>query len=249
VFDRVLSSRSGETLAVLSFAALIALFAMALLDVIRARLLAVAGTALDRQLGPRVLERLLAQTARLSGSAQLNGLRDVAALRAFFSGPGLVTVFDAPWLPLFLLLIFLFHPLLGVLALAGALMMVVLAFLNERMTRPPLERAQTQARQAGRFIDVAARNAEVVDALGMLPAVTRRWEALNEGALREQGAASGVGARFSGFTKFMRQLIQLVMLGAGAYLVLDQHVSAGIMIAATVLLGRALAPRSEEHTS
>jgi len=242
VFDRVLSSRSEETLAVLSSAALIALFAMALLDVVRARLLAAAGAALDRQLGPRVLERLLAQTARLSGAAHLNGLRDVNTLRGFFSGPGLVTVFDAPWLPLFLLLIFLFHPLLGVLALGGAILMVLLAFLNERMTRKPLERAQTQARHAGRFIDVAARNAEVVEALGMLPAVTQRWAVLNEAALREQGRALGVGAGFSGFTKFFRQLIQLVMLGAGAYLVLSQHVSAGIMLAATVLLGRALAP-------
>jgi PrtD family type I secretion system ABC transporter len=242
VFDRVLSSRSGETLAVLSFAAVIALVVMALLDVVRARLLAAAGAALDRRMGPRVLEKLLAQTARRSGSGHLNGLRDVSALRAFFSGPGLVTVFDAPWLPLFLVLIFLFHPLLGVLALGGAILMVILAFLNERMTRKPLERAQTQARQAGRFIDGAARNAEVVDALGMLPAVTQRWAFLNEGALREQGRASGVGAGFSGFTKFSRQLIQLVMLGAGAHLVLSEHVSAGIMIAATVLLGRALAP-------
>jgi PrtD family type I secretion system ABC transporter len=242
VFDRVLSSRSGETLAVLSFAAVIALVVMALLDVVRARLLAAAGAALDRRMGPRVLEKLLAQTARRSGSGHLNGLRDVSALRAFFSGPGLVTVFDAPWLPLFLVLIFLFHPLLGVLALGGAILMVILAFLNERMTRKPLERAQTQARQAGRFIDGAARNAEVVDALGMLPAVTQRWAFLNEGALREQGRASGVGAGFSGFTKFSRQLIQLVMLGAGAHLVLSDHVSAGIMIAATVLLGRALAP-------
>jgi PrtD family type I secretion system ABC transporter len=238
----VLSSRSGETLAVLSFAALIALVAMALLDVVRARLLAAAGAALDRRAGPRALETILVQTARLGGSAHLNGLRDVSTLRAFFSGPGLVTLFDAPWLPLFLLLIFLFHPLLGALALAGSSVMVICAYLNERMTRKPLERAQAQARQAGRFIDVSVRNAEVVDALGMLPAVTRRWASLNEEALRSHAHALGIGAGYSGFTKLSRQLIQLAMLGAGAHLVLDQHVSAGIMIAATVLLGRALAP-------
>ena len=242
VFDRVLSSRSGETLAVLSVAALIALVVMALLDVLRARLLAVAGAVLDRQLGPRVLEKLLVQTARLAGAGNLNGLRDVSTLRAFLGGPGLVTVFDAPWLPLFLALIFLFHPLLGVVALAGSILMVLLAWLNERMTRVPLERAQTQARQAGRFIDVSARNAEVVEALGMLPALTQRWACLNETALRELRRATGIGAGYSGFTKFSRQLIQMVMLGAGAHLVLSQHVSAGIMIAATVLLGRALAP-------
>jgi len=242
VFDRVLSSRSGETLAMLSVAALIALLVMALLDVVRARLLVATGAALDRRLGPRVLEGLLAQTARLSGASHLNGLRDVSTLRAFLGGPGLMAVFDAPWLPFFLLLIFLFHPLLGVVALAGALLMVLLALLNEKRTRAPLERAQMQARQAGRFIDVSARNAEVIEALGMLPAVTRRWAVLNESALREQGRAGGIGAGFSGFTRFARQFIQLAMLAAGAHLVLAQQVSAGIMIAATILLGRALAP-------
>jgi PrtD family type I secretion system ABC transporter len=242
VFDRVLSSRSEETLLVLSIAAVVALFIMALLDVLRARLLVAAGAALDRRLGPRVLDGLLAQTARLGGSAYLNGLRDVNTLRGFFSGQGLLAVFDAPWLPLFLLLIFLFHPVLGIVALAGAIVMVLLAYLNERMTREPLERAQLQARRAGRFIDANVRNAEVVSALGMLPAVTRRWAALNDGALREQSRASSIGGSFSGFTKFARQFIQMAMLATGAYLVVSQHVTAGIMIAATIILGRALAP-------
>jgi len=242
VFDRVLSSRSEETLLVLTFAALVALLLMAVLDVLRARLMAAAGAALDRRLGPLVLEGLLAQAARSSGSGYLNGLRDVNTLRGFFGGQGLLAVFDAPWLPLFLLIILLFHPLLGAVALAGAVAMLLLALLNERMTREPLERAQDEARRAGRFIDANMRNAEVVNALGMLPAVTRRWAALNEGALREQRRASRTGGALLGCTKFARQLIQLAMLGAGAYLVLSQHVSAGIMIAATILLGRALAP-------
>jgi PrtD family type I secretion system ABC transporter len=220
----------------------IALFVMMLLDVLRARLLAAAGAALDRRLGPRVLQGLMAQTARLSGAGHLHGLRDVATLRAFFSGQGLMAVFDAPWLPIFLLLICLFHPILGAAAFGGAIVMVVLAFLNERLTRAPLERAQTQARQAARFIDVGTRNADVVEALGMAPALSRRWSALNEAALREHRRANAIGAGFSGFTKFARQLIQLVMLAIGAHLVLSQHVTAGIMIAGTILLGRALAP-------
>jgi PrtD family type I secretion system ABC transporter len=242
VFDRVLSSRSGETLAMLSVAAVVGLVVMALIDVVRSRLLIAAGAALDRRLGPRVLEGLLAQTARLSGSSHVHALRDVSTLRAFLGGPGLMAVFDAPWLPLFLLLIFVFHPMLGAMALGGALLMVLLALLNEKRTRAPLERAQLQARQAGRFIDVSARNAEVIEALGMLPAVTRRWAVLNEAALQEQGRAGGIGAGFSGFTKFARQFIQLVMLAGGAYLVLSHDVTAGIMISATILLGRALAP-------
>jgi PrtD family type I secretion system ABC transporter len=242
VFDRVLASRSGETLVMLSVAAIGALLVMALLDVVRTRLLAAASVALDRSLGPRVLDGLLAQTARLSGAAYLNGLRDVSALRGFLAGPGLMTLLDAPWLPFFLLVIFLFHPLLGVIAVAGALAMVTLAWLNERLSRGPLERVQAQARRAGRFIDVSVRNAEVVSALGMLPAVTRRWQQLNDAALLEQLRAGGLGGVFAGWTKFTRQFIQMAMLAAGAYLVVTQDVTAGVMMASTILLGRALAP-------
>jgi ATP-binding cassette subfamily C exporter for protease/lipase/ATP-binding cassette subfamily C protein EexD len=120
--------------------------------------------------------------------------------------------------------------------------MVTLAWLNERFTREPLERAQAEARRAGRFIDANVRNAEVVNALGMLPAVTRRWARLNDAALGEQARAARMGSFFSGFTKFARQFIQLAMLAAGAFLVVAQDVTAGVMIAATILLGRALAP-------
>jgi PrtD family type I secretion system ABC transporter len=242
VFDRVITSRSGETLVMLSVAAIAALLVMALLEVVRARLLAAVSVALDRSLGPQVLDGLLAQTARLSGGAYLNGLRDVNALRGFLAGPGLMTLLDAPWLPFFLLVIFLFHPLLGALALAGALAMVTLAWLNERLSRGPLERTQAEARRAGRFIDVSVRNAEVVSALGMLPAVTRRWQRLNDAALVEQLRAVGVGGTFAGWTKFTRQFIQMAMLAAGAYLVVTQDVTAGVMMASTILLGRALAP-------
>ena len=242
VFDRVLSSRSEETLVMLSFGALLALAMMAALDVLRARLLAACGVALDRWLGPSVLRGLLEQTARLGGAEHLNGLRDVATLRGFMVGAGVIALFDAPWLPLFLLLIYLFHPLLGAVALAGAVLMLLLAALNERVTRAPLEQVLAAGRRAGRFIDASTANAETVSALGMQRAVTLRWQALNEAALREQAAASGLGATYSGLTKFTRQFIQMAMLGVGAYLVIAQHLSAGVMIASTIILGRALAP-------
>jgi PrtD family type I secretion system ABC transporter len=242
VFDRVLASRSVETLVVLTVAAIVALLVMAVLDVLRARLLGAAGAALDRGLGPRVLDGLLAQTARLSGGAYLNGLRDVNTLRTFLGGAGLMALFDAPWLPIFLLVIFLFHPMLGIVALVGAIAMLLLAVLNERLTRKPLERSQVEARRAGRFIDANVRNAEVVNALGMLPAVTQRWAKLNDAALLEQMRANRIGGSLTGWTKFARQFIQLAMLAVGALLVVSQDVTAGVMIAATILLGRALAP-------
>src|SRR4051812_5392924 len=239
VFDRVISSRSEETLLALTTAALAALGAMALLDVVRSRLLASAGMALDRRLGPRVLEGVL---GRVSAADFAPGLRDVNALRGFLGGSGVMALFDAPWLPIFLLVISLFHPLLGAIALAGALLMCLLAYLNERLARPPLERAQAEGRRAARYIDAAVRNTEVISALGMLPALTRRWEQLNDAVLGEQLLAAKVGGRFSGLSKFVRQALQTAMLAAGAWLVVNQHVSAGVMIAATILLGRALAP-------
>ena len=242
LFDRVISSRSQETLAMLSIAAVLALAMMALLDALRARLLAAAAGALDRHLGPKVLDGVIAQTARHSGAEYLNGLRDVATLRTFLLGAGVLAVFDAPWLPLFIGIVFLFHPLLGVLAALGALTMVVLAVANERFTRPPLERVQSEARRAGRFVDSSVRNAEVVTALGMLPAVTARWASFNDRVLHEQAQASSVGGSFSAATKFTRQMVQVVMLAAGAYLVVEQHVSAGVMMASSIILGRALAP-------
>ncbi len=242
VFDRVLSSRSEETLFVLTLGALVALVFMALLDVLRARLLTAGGVMLDRRLGPQVIDGLLARTARLGGGAYAGAARDVNTLRTFLSGTGLLSLLDAPWLPLFVLLIFLFHPVLGAVALAGAVLMLLLAFLNERLTRRRLDDAQVQTRRAGRFIDAAVRNAEVAAALGMLPALTRRWGRLNDAALREQVAVSSVSGTFSGLTKFARQLIQLAMLGVGAFLVVSQDLSAGLMIAATIILGRALAP-------
>jgi ATP-binding cassette subfamily C exporter for protease/lipase/ATP-binding cassette subfamily C protein EexD len=242
VFDRVLTSRSGETLLVLTLAVAMALVAMAALDVVRAYLLGALGAALDRRLGPKVIDGLLGDAARLGGREHANALRDVHCLRSFFSGSGILALFDAPWLPVFLLVIALFHPLMGAMALAGALTMLALAFANERLTRKPLERSQAEGRRAARFIDTSLRNAEVANALGMLPAVTRRWTELNEAALAEQTQATRSGAALSGLTKFTRQFIQSAMLALGAYIVLDQQVTAGVMIAATILLGRALAP-------
>jgi len=242
VFDRVLTSRSGETLLVLTVAVALALVTMAALDVVRAYLLGALGAALDRRLGPEVLDGLLTESGRLGGREHANALRDVHCLRSFFSGSGILALFDAPWLPIFLVVIALFHPLMGLMALAGAAVMLVLAFVNERMTRKPLERAQGDGRRAARFIDTSLRNADVVNALGMLRAVTRRWTELNEAALAEQARATRSGAALSGLTKFARQFIQSAMLALGAWIVLEQQVTAGVMIAATILLGRALAP-------
>ena len=242
LFDRVISSRSEETLVMLTLAAGVALAMMALLDAVRARLFLGCGVALERKLGPRVLDALLARLNRTAGAVQAAGLRDVSTLRGFFVGAAVLALFDAPWLPIFLALIFLFHPLLGAVALGGAVAMILIAALNERLTRRPLERAQEEGRRAGHFVEAATRNAETVAALGMVPGVSRRWNALNDRMVAEQIEATTRGSSFSSLTKFARQVIQMLMLGAGAYLVITQRATPGVMLAATIVLGRALAP-------
>jgi PrtD family type I secretion system ABC transporter len=242
IFDRVIASRSDETLMVLTIGAILALGVGMVLDMLRGRLLASAGVALDKRLSPPVLAGLLDNARGPGGSEYVSGLRDVGTLRTFLTGTGIFALFDAPWLPIFIVVIFLFHPLLGLIASVGSAILLSLAYLNEKLTRRALEDLQTNGRKAGRFIDLSVRNAEVVGAHGMVQNVTSYWEQLNRRVLKAQVRASRAGGSISGLTKFARQLIQIAMLGTGAWLVIDLHVTAGVMLAATILLGRALAP-------
>lgn len=242
VFDRVLTSRSAATLAVLTGATVAVLAVQYWLDILRGRLLASAGIALELSAGPRVLARLLSRSADALREVAANGLRDVATLRAFLSGPGITSLFDAPWLPIYLLMIWLFHPVLGAVATVGAILLLGLAWLNEKRTRAPLAALQQRQRASGRFADASLRHAEIVNGLGMAPAITDRWQALNREALTAQAVASQAGGTLAGAGRVLRQLVQIAMLAAGAWLVIDANASPGIMMAATVLLGRALAP-------
>ena len=135
VYDRVISSRSAETLVMLFALTLAALMVMAYLDAIRQRLLARAAIRMERQLGPKVLGTMLRQSAHGNRTAAMHGLRDVNALRTFLTGPGVIAIFDAPWVPIFILIIFLFHPVLGIVAVAGALLMLLLTIANEKLSR------------------------------------------------------------------------------------------------------------------
>lgn len=242
VFDRVVSSRSVETLVMLFILTLVALLVMSYLDAIRARLLARAGIKLEKLLGPRVLAGMLRQSARSNRAQSMHGLRDINALRTFLTGPGTVAIFDAPWVPLFIGLIYLFHPLLGSVALGGALLLLALTVLNERLSRRSIESMQTDARLAGRFVDQSLGNAEVVGALGMVDNVTADWSEKSQKVLQSQFEANQIGSFLSSTTRFLRQMLQVVMLAAGAWLTIEQASTPGVMIAATIILGRALAP-------
>jgi PrtD family type I secretion system ABC transporter len=242
VFDRVFTSRSNETLVWLTAITAAMLVLYWIMDWIRARLLASVGALLDRLLAEPVMRRVLEDAARPGGGNLMFLARDVGALRNFFGGPGIVAILDSPWLPFFVLLIFFFHPLLGTMAVLATAVLVGIAVANFRLTQASIEGIQDSSRRAGRFLDIGSRNAEVVAALGMNDAVVRRWGHYNRKALRLQHAVAEKTAWLVGGSRFARQLIQVLMLAAGAFLVIDQHVTPGVMLAVTLILGRALAP-------
>lgn len=242
VFDRVIPSNSQETLLVLVIGAGAALFILLLLDYVRNRLQNVLGAIIDERLSPPVVNAIVAKTARTPHGARAEGIRDVAALRTVFSANGLIALFDAPWVVIYVLVIWMFHPALGIGAAFSATLMLTLAWLNDRFSRRALEGLQKEGQRATHYVESSLRNAEVLQALGMTERLLERWRALQNQVAALQTRASRSSVAFTAATRFVRQAIQILMLGLGAYLVLIQEASAGIMIATTVLLSRAIQP-------
>jgi len=243
LFDRVFNSRSNETLAMLTVAVVGALAVYAGLEMLRSRLLVSAGVALDRVLTEPVLNGLLKTTVPGGGGAAAGySMRDIHTLRSFLTGPTVFAFFDAPWAPFYILLIFLFHPLFGVIATIGILLLFSLTALDERITKPVLHESQARFRVVGRFLDSSLRNGEVVNAMHMGPAVNARYRRGNDEVLALQAMASNRAGAILATTKFLRLTLQISMLCMGAYLIIDQHTTPGIMMGATLIFGRALAP-------
>jgi len=243
LFDRVFNSRSNETLAMLTVAVVGALAVYAGLGMLRSRLLVRAGVALDRVLTEPVLNGLLKTTVPGGGGAAAGySMRDIHTLRSFLTGPTVFAFFDAPWAPFYILLIFLFHPLFGVIATIGILLLFSLTALDERITKPVLHESQARFRVVGRFLDSSLRNGEVVNAMHMGPAVNARYRRGNDEVLALQAMASNRAGAILATTKFLRLTLQISMLCMGAYLIIDQHTTPGIMMGATLIFGRALAP-------
>ena len=242
VFDRVFASRSVETLAMLGAITLLFLVFGYFLDMVRVRTLAWAGRSLDRQLAPAAVRASLEHAASNPGRVETDALRDIAQLRAFLSGPGVLAMFDAPWLPAYLLLISLMHPLLGLTAAIGAITLIALGVVTHRLTREHSEGAIGLSRTSARFAEKLARNAEVVIGMGMTRAVVDRWSKQHDRLLSVQEQQVLTSSRLSALARTLRQVLQATMLAVGAWLVIDTQASAGIMIAATILLSRALQP-------
>ena len=242
VFDRVLVSRSTETLVMLTIGACGMLAMMFMLDSLRSILLLSAGGMVDRLLGERVISALIQSAGKVNRAESVHGLRDVSLLRNFLGGASIIALFDLPWGVFFVLFIFLFHPLLGIIALLSVGALFALTWSNEKMNRGALEKVQLDGRRAGQFIDQGLRNADVLNALGMRRGFVQRWERMNAPVLDGQ---EQTGQRMSGInslSKVLRQLVQILMMAAGAWLVVADNMTSGVMLASTVILGRALAP-------
>ena len=242
VFDRVFASRSVETLAMLSLAALLALILGYCMDTVRAGALAWAGAALERRLSPAALAAALRQAASAPGRVDTDALRDIAKLRAFLGGSGIQALFDAPWLPIYVGVIACMHPLLGATATLGAALIAAIAVLTERLTRHAAAQALQKSRDASRYVEALARNAEVVVGMGMTQAALAAWQARHGELLTARSRLGGTSARLAAAARITRQALQIAMLAIGAWLVIGADASPGIMIAATILLGRALQP-------
>ena len=241
VFDRVLTGQNLDTLAFLTLLAVVAIALMTSLEVLRGRILTRTMQWLDRVLGGQTIERLI--EARLTGRSEAaEPLRDLGAVRSFLGGAGIFPLFDAPWVPVYLIAVYLLNPWLGLLATVGAIVLFGLAIANEIALRAPLARASVLTQRNLHAIESAVRNAEVVDAMGMLPGILARWQAGNDAAQAEQELASDRAGLLIAVTKGARLLVQVATYGFGALLVVRQELTGGAMIGGSIIMARALAP-------
>ena len=242
VYDRVLGSRNETTLVMLTIIAGGMLFVFGCLELVRSRVLVRIGCRLDRVLNAQVFTSVFERTVKQPSGGHSQALRDLDSLREFLTGPGLIAFCDAPWVPLFLAVVFLFHPVLGLVALLGAVIIFLLALANEILTRKPLSDASKASVGANTFVTTSLRNAEAVQAMGMLSGIMSRWSAKHQDVIGLQAQASDRAGLILSSSKAIRMFLQVAILGAGAYLVLQQEITPGTMIAASIIMGRALAP-------
>jgi ATP-binding cassette, subfamily C, type I secretion system permease/ATPase len=241
VYDRVLPSRSVPTLVGLSILAAILLIFQALLEVTRGRLLVRIGTQLERRLSPRVYDALVRMPSKPGRDGQ-QPVRDLDTIRSFMSSAGPNALFDLPWVPLYLAICFAFHTLIGVTALTGAIVLMMLTLLTHLLSRGSIKAASTHAAARNRFAEGSRHNAEVIMAMGMSERLLARWLDLGRDYVVQQKRASDVAGGLGAASRGLRMGLQSAVLGVGAYLVIEQEATAGIIIASSILSGRALAP-------
>ncbi len=242
VYDRVLASQNETTLLMLTLLVVALFLLMAVIELVRSRVLVRVGTVMEAKINQRVFDAAFEATLRRGGGNARQALTDLTQLRQFMTGNGPFAFFDAPWFPIYLFVCFVLHPWIGWFSVVSALILIVLTISTEWATQKPLAEANKLANQATNFAHNQLGNAEVVEAMGMLPALRQRWMGMHAKHLVFQALASDRAGLISAITKFVRITSQSLVLGLGAWLVLENQITPGAMIVGSILMGRALAP-------
>ncbi|PRW96343.1 type I secretion system permease/ATPase [Pseudomonas fragi] len=243
VYGRVITSGSLTTLTMLTLIMTGLVITLGCLEWTRSRIMVRVSNRLDMLLSRQVYKASFKRALESGGmDASAQPLNDLTGLRQFLSGNGLFAFFDAPWLPIYIAVMFMFHPWFGWVATGSALLLLVLAFINERLTGPTLAQANKEHIGASLYTTKNLRSAEVIESMGMLETLMERWWNRQKNVLMLQSRASDKGAMISTLSRSFRILVQSLILGLGAYLAVDHQVGAGLVFAGSVLLGRALAP-------
>lgn len=242
LYDSVLTSRNETTLLMLTLIMLGAYIFMGALEYIRSFVLIRVGAQLDMKLNKRVYTAAFEESLKQGDGNAGQALKDLTNLRQFLTGNALFAFFDAPWFPIYLFVIFMFHPGLGIFALCGTAILIALAYINEKISHKPLAEANSMAVASTNVASNNLRNAEVIEAMGMLPNIQSRWYKLHSRFLNLQAEASEKAGVMTALSKSFTVALQSLMLGLGALLVLENSITPGMMIAGSILLGRAIAP-------
>lgn len=242
LYDRVLTSRSEETLYMLTGIVVILFITMLLLEVVRSKVLVKVGNKIDALLSKRIFDSLFELENKYPGKASSMPLNDLTSIRQFMTGNGLFAFFDAPWIPIYIAVLFMFHPYFGYFAIFAAIVLVAFTIINEYSTKEKLLEANNLNRASTIYVDSNIRNAEVINAMGMKSNILGIWQEKYYGFLNAQNSASDKAGIWSNMSKSARMLFQSLILGMGGYLAIKMEVSAGMMIAGSIIMGRALAP-------
>ncbi len=241
VYDRAVGSQSQSTLLMLTILMVFLMASMGALEWVRSQVLVRAGTKMDELLAERLFNASFKQSV-FTGSGSSQSMNDLNGLRQFLTGNGLFAFFDAPWVPIYIFIMFMFHTYFGLLAIFSVAFLGVLTYVNQKMTDGLLSEANKEAMWTSNFTNRNLRNAEVVESMGMLASIRNRWRFHADNVINMQSSASDKAGMLTAISKSSRTTLQSLALGMGAYLAIEQEISAGMMIAGSILLGRALAP-------
>jgi PrtD family type I secretion system ABC transporter len=243
VYDRVLPSRSVPTLIALLILVVGLYSAQGVIDIIRSRILVRVGNSLDEAMSMRVYNAIVRLPLKTGGKGEgAQPIRDLDTVRGFLSGIGPVALFDLPWMPVYLIVCFVFHTYIGLTALVGAIILVTITVLTELTTRRPTRSATQFAVARNALLEASRRNAEAITAMGMVGRIAQRWNDLNRRYIASNQRASDIAGGLGAISKVLRLMLQSAILAVGAWLVINQQSTAGIIIAGSILGGRALAP-------